>query len=65
MAVKRKQPDEVSNAFTRNGVIKYFNKTNDMKTVLYPDYQEWLDLPWPDRGAASTQARPNTSTHET
>lgn len=32
MSVKKKRPDTVNNAFSRNGVIKYFTKTGELKT---------------------------------
>lgn len=57
MSVKRKMPDEVSSVFTRNGVVKYVTRTNELKTVQYKDYQHWLDLPWPTRGTRSPDTR--------
>lgn len=57
MSVKRKMPDEVNSVFSRNGVIKYVTKTDQVKTVLYKDYQHWLDLPWPTRGSPAHPER--------
>lgn len=57
MSVKKKLPGEVSSVFSRNGVIKYVTRNNEVKPVLYQDYQRWLDLPWPNSGAT-----PNTGT---
>lgn len=54
MSVKRKKPQEVRSVFTRNGTIKYVTHTNEVKTVLYPDYQYWMDLPWPNQGQPPT-----------
>lgn len=65
MSVKRKMPDEVNSVFSRNGVIKYATKTDQVKTVLYKDYRHWLELPWPTRGPPApptrNTARMNTS----
>lgn len=57
MSIKRKMPDEVNAVFTRNGVIKYITMTNQTKTVLFPEYQHWLDLPWPTRGSPTQRPR--------
>lgn len=57
MSVKRKMPDEVNSVFTRNGIIKYVSRADQLKTVQYQDYQHWLDLPWPTRGTRSPDTR--------
>lgn len=64
MSVKRKMPDEVGNVFTRNGIIKYITKTNQLKTVTYKDYQHWLDLPWPARRPATPPNRRDSPRNE-
>ena len=45
--VRKKMKDEVGKAWTRNGRIMYENKTGYVTEVAYPDFQDWIDLPWP------------------
>lgn len=44
--VRKKTPDEVERAWTRNGTILYRSKAGQTKEVKYPEYQQWIDLPW-------------------
>ena len=39
--------DEVETAWTKNGSIMYKKKTGEIVEVLYSEFQEWIDLPWP------------------
>ena len=45
--VRKKMKDEVETAWTKNGRIMYKNKTGAIVEVLYSEFQEWIDLPWP------------------
>lgn len=47
MCVKKKMPDEVSQVWTRNGTILYRNHTNNIHSVKFEEFDQWLDLPWP------------------
>ena len=51
--VRKKMPDEVDKVWTRNGRIVYKNKTNHVHEVKYADYQDWIDLEWPEPEANS------------
>ena len=47
--VRRKMSDEVKKSWSRNGRIFYENKTGDMIEVKFPEFQDWIDLPWPGK----------------
>ncbi|KAH3880540.1 hypothetical protein DPMN_004456 [Dreissena polymorpha] len=49
MCVKKKMMDEVKDAWTSNGIIKYRDQMGHVRSVKQDEYQEWLDLPWPNR----------------
>lgn len=44
--VRKKMPDEVDSAWTRNGTILYRSKAGTTREVKYEDFQHWIDLPW-------------------
>ena len=43
----QKMSDEVEKAWSKNGRIMYENKTGEIVEVVYSEFQEWIDLPWP------------------
>ena len=45
--VRKKMSDEVEKAWSKNGRIMYENKTGEIVEVVYSEFQEWIDLPWP------------------
>lgn len=45
--LRKKLPDEVASAWSRNGILFYKNKTDSIYRVNFDDYQTWIDLPWP------------------
>jgi hypothetical protein len=49
MCVKNKMPDEVDKCWTLNGKIYYKDKVGNIKQVHYNDYENWIDLPWPEK----------------
>ena len=46
--VRKKMPDEVKQSWSINGRIFYESHTGDKIEVKYCDFQEWVDLPWPE-----------------
>ena len=46
--VRKKMPDEVDKVWTRNGRIFYKSKANHIHELKYKNYQEWIDLLWPE-----------------
>lgn len=49
MSIKKKIPDEINTAWTKNGTILYKNKMEQIHIVKLEDFGHWLALPWPDR----------------
>jgi len=47
MCVKKKLPDEVDGAWTIRGQVRYKNKSGNIHTLKYEEYESWFDLPWP------------------
>jgi len=47
LCVKKKLPDEVDSAWTRDGQVKYKNMMGNIHALKFEDYQTWFDLPWP------------------
>ena len=54
MCIKKKINDEVQDAWTVNGSIRYKDKAGKIIVVRYEDYQEWIDLPWPGNNHKSS-----------
>lgn len=46
--VRKKMADEVAMAWSKGGRLFYKNKTDAVIEVKYSDYQQWVDLPWPE-----------------
>lgn len=46
--VRKKMPDEVDKVWSRNGRIYYKNKTGHVHEVKFVDFQQWIDLEWPE-----------------
>ena len=49
MCMKKKSPDDVQIAWSRNGSLFYKDKQDHIKFVPYEEYQDWVDLPWPKK----------------
>lgn len=47
--VRKKMTDEVARAWSRNGRIFYKSHTDTVLEVKYKDFQNWIDLPWPEK----------------
>ena len=48
-SVRKKSPDEVEEAWYRNGGIHIrWKASGNVQTLPYEDYQTWLNLPWMD-----------------
>ena len=47
--MRKKQPDEVDQAWSKGGRLYYKHKsdTNTIILVPYEEFQAWIDLPWP------------------
>ena len=56
--VRKKKPDEVDLAWTKNGQIYYRNKDKTEFNVKYEDFPYWDDLEWPDKKNVTAQEAP-------
>jgi DNA repair exonuclease SbcCD ATPase subunit len=57
--VRKKQPDEVESVWTINGNIFYKNKSGTTHKVMYKEYQDWIELPWPEVTESTETVTPN------
>ena len=46
--VRKKMLDEVDKVWVRNGRISYKNKAKHVHDVKFSEYQDWIDLEWPE-----------------
>ena len=46
--VRKKMPDEVDKVWVRNGRISYKNKAKHVHEVKFSEYEDWIDLEWPE-----------------
>ncbi|KAH3786778.1 hypothetical protein DPMN_164887 [Dreissena polymorpha] len=46
-SVRLKKRDTVESAWSRDGKIFYKTRDGRVHRVLYRQYDEWLNLPWP------------------
>ena len=50
--VRKKQPDEVDSAWSKNGRIYFKHKDKSVQEVKYEDFQHWDELKWPNEKTA-------------
>ncbi|KAH3736426.1 hypothetical protein DPMN_042989 [Dreissena polymorpha] len=48
-SVRLKKRDTVESVWSRGGTIFYKGRDGSMNRVLFSQYEEWLNLPWPQR----------------
>ncbi|KAH3853685.1 hypothetical protein DPMN_096217 [Dreissena polymorpha] len=48
-SVRLKKRDTTESVWTRSGKIFYKNRDGSINRVLYSQYDEWLNLPWPQK----------------
>ena len=48
-SVRLKKRDTVESVWSRSGKIFYKNRDGNIHRVLYKQYDEWLNLPWPQK----------------
>lgn len=58
--VRKKQRDEISSVWSRDGKIFYKNKMGSIHKVHFRDYSHWLGLPWPVNEEQETTDEKNT-----
>lgn len=46
--LRKKLPDEIDSAWSRDGRVRYKNRMGNVHTLRYKEYQTWFDLPWPE-----------------
>lgn len=62
--VREKSPDEVENAWSDNGKILYEDKTGEIREVRFNDYQDWIDMNWPDKKESEQTKKEDNQTVE-
>ena len=61
--MRKKLPDEVDNAWSRNGRLSYRNKMGHIHNVDYKDYEHWTELGWPnDKTSVKSDCLTNAGT---
>ena len=60
--IRKMLPDEVEKGWSQNGRLMYKNKMGHKHTVLFKEYNHWLDIKWPDDKNAEPE---NDGNHET
>lgn len=57
MCVKKKQKDEVKEAWSVNGKILYRSFAGHVHVVKFEEYEHWLELPWPQTDSTGNRPR--------
>ena len=45
--LRKKMPDEVTDAWSSNGTMFVKNKLDNVRKVQFHEFNHWIDLPWP------------------